>query len=64
MESFDGDYWYQSPGGSAGSVCGLFVITHPEQLIEVTFNKFDIDCESGGLLAVGAPSLLSSHNLT
>ncbi|ELU04690.1 hypothetical protein CAPTEDRAFT_155089 [Capitella teleta] len=52
MESFDGDYWYRSPGDQGGAVCGLFVIAHPEQLIQITFNKFDIDCESGGLLAM------------
>lgn len=49
MESLPGDYWYESTGGS--TVCGFYLIGLTNQLIEIEFVDFDINCEEGGLLA-------------
>lgn len=34
------------------AVCGLYVVTDPGKLIEITIKKLDVSCESGGLMAV------------
>lgn len=33
-------------------VCGLYVVTDPEKLVEITIKMMDVSCESGGLMAV------------
>lgn len=50
MESFPGQLSYVSDGTQ--DTCGLYLISEPDQLIEVTFVDFDVKCETGGLLAV------------
>lgn len=49
MAAEPGDYKFSSDG--SGSVCGLYFISPPEDVIELQFLDFDINCESG-LLAV------------
>ncbi|XP_064596577.1 corticotropin-releasing factor-binding protein-like [Liolophura sinensis] len=51
MESFAGQYYYQSDGTSDG-VCGLFLIGLSNQLVEIDFTEFQVDCASGGLLSI------------
>lgn len=36
----------------AMTVCGLYVIGEPNTIIEITMKHYDVNCESGGLLAV------------
>lgn len=50
MESLPGDMSFEADG--SGAVCGLYIIAKPEELIEIEFTSFDIDCEQGGLLAI------------
>ena len=50
MESDPGEYWFTSQGSE--DVCGLYIIGQPDQLIQIEFTHFDIDCNSGGMLAV------------
>ena len=45
-----GDYVYRSDGGT--DVCGFYAIAHPDQIIEIEFHEFDVDCRDGGLVAV------------
>lgn len=39
------------------SVCGLYVIGEPDTIVEITMKHYDVNCESGGLMAV-------SHSLS
>ncbi|XP_060076608.1 corticotropin-releasing factor-binding protein-like [Ylistrum balloti] len=50
MQSFAGNYEFTADG--SGSVCGLYLISLPEKLIELEFLHFDVDCEAGGLVAL------------
>lgn len=50
MESFPGELQYISDG--TPDVCGLYLIGQPDQIIEVGFLDFDVNCETGGLLAL------------
>ncbi|XP_033726033.1 corticotropin-releasing factor-binding protein-like [Pecten maximus] len=50
MQSFEGEYKFTADG--TGSVCGLYLISLPEKLIELEFMHFDVDCEAGGLVAL------------
>ncbi|XP_030556424.1 corticotropin-releasing factor-binding protein isoform X1 [Drosophila novamexicana] len=36
---------------AAGSVCGLYVIGEPDTIVEITMKHYDVNCESGGLMA-------------
>lgn len=38
---------------SESTVCGLYVVTDPDKDVEITITYLNIDCESGGLMAVG-----------
>lgn len=33
-------------------VCGLFLFTEPDKIIEVHIRQMDVDCETGGLMSV------------
>ena len=33
-------------------VCGLYVVGEPDTIVEITMKHYDINCESGGLMAV------------
>lgn len=35
-------------------VCGLYVVGEPDTIVEITMKHYDVNCESGGLMAVGA----------
>lgn len=50
MHSFAGEYKFAADG--TGSVCGLYLISLPEKLIELEFLEFDVGCEAGGLVAL------------
>lgn len=50
METVGGHYHYISPGG--GSVCGFYMVGDPDQNVEITFDRADVSCSSGGLMAV------------
>lgn len=34
------------------TVCGLYVIGEPDTIVEITMKHYDVNCESGGLMAV------------
>ncbi|XP_034489398.1 corticotropin-releasing factor-binding protein-like, partial [Drosophila innubila] len=36
---------------TADSVCGLYVIGEPDTIVEITMKHYDVNCESGGLMA-------------
>lgn len=38
--------------GDSMTVCGLYVIGEPDTIVEITMKYYDINCESGGLMAV------------
>lgn len=34
-------------------VCGLYIVGEPDTIVEITMKHYDVNCESGGLMAVG-----------
>lgn len=34
------------------TVCGLYVVTDPDKIVEITIRYMNVNCESGGLMAV------------
>lgn len=34
------------------AVCGLYIIGEPDTIVEVTIKQYNVNCESGGLMAV------------
>lgn len=36
------------------TVCGLYVIGEPDTIVEITMKHYDVNCESGGLMAVSS----------
>lgn len=34
------------------SVCGLYVVTDPDKIVEITIKYLDVNCDTGGLMAV------------
>ncbi|KAK3095817.1 hypothetical protein FSP39_019604 [Pinctada imbricata] len=50
MESTGGVYTFLSDGKEG--VCGFYLISSPDEIIEIEFIDFEVDCESGGLVAV------------
>lgn len=34
------------------TVCGLYVVTDPDKIVEITIKYMNVNCESGGLMAV------------
>ena len=49
-----GVYSYTSPGGTGNDVCGLYVISEPNQFVEFEFEGYDMElsCLEGGRLSV------------
>ncbi|XP_061185273.1 corticotropin-releasing factor-binding protein-like [Saccostrea echinata] len=45
MASTEGEFTYRSDGSP--SVCGIYFISPPENLVEIEFTSFNIDCKSG-----------------
>lgn len=33
------------------SVCGLYIVTDPDKVVEISIKHLDVDCETGGLMA-------------
>ena len=54
MENKAGFYWFTSASNGNNAVCGLYLITEPDQLIKITFHSFTIDCDNNGRLAVSS----------
>lgn len=38
-------------------VCGLFLFTDPDKIIEIHIRQLDVDCEFGGLISVSMSEL-------
>lgn len=39
------------------TVCGLYVIGEPDTIVEITMKHYDVNCESGGLMAVSVTTM-------
>jgi hypothetical protein len=50
MESVKGELQYVSDGST--EVCGLYLIGQPNEVVVVAFLEFNVNCETGGVLAV------------
>lgn len=52
VKSEEGVYSYVAPGGTT-AVCGLYVISEPDHVVEIEFeNYFVRSCELGSLVSV------------
>lgn len=40
------------------TVCGLYVVTDPDKIVEITIRYMNVNCESGGLMAVSINLLI------
>lgn len=40
------------------AVCGLYVVTDPDKFVEITIKYLNVNCESGGLMAVRYHSVI------
>jgi len=70
VTSEEGDFFYEKmphlipilhPGMNAIeqvqpslTVCGLYVVTDPDKVVEISVQYLDVHCESGGLMAVSS----------
>ena len=44
----------------AMTVCGLYVVGEPDTIVEITMKHYDVNCETGALMAVSR-SLVSKY---
>jgi hypothetical protein len=51
VKSEEGIYSFTSNGNTA-NICGLYVISEPDHMVEFEFDNFDVSCPKGGLLSV------------
>ena len=61
MDSQSGELQYVSDG-SVG--CALYLLGTPDQVVELTFENFDVQCETGGLLAVSGDNVCASSHVS
>ncbi|XP_063585804.1 corticotropin-releasing factor-binding protein-like [Penaeus indicus] len=45
----EGTYFYKSRG--TGDVCGVYLISQPDEAIQVSFDYLDVDCDVNGLVS-------------
>ncbi|XP_045619980.1 corticotropin-releasing factor-binding protein [Procambarus clarkii] len=45
----EGTYYYKSRG--AGDVCGVYLLSQPDQAVQVSFDYLDVDCDTEGLVS-------------
>lgn len=36
------------------TVCGLYVLTDPDKIVEISIKYLDVNCDAGGLMAVNS----------
>lgn len=51
VTSEEGELFFKSPTDEP-TVCGIYMITDPDKIIQITFNYLDVPCENEGLVAV------------
>ena len=51
VTSEPGHYFFKSSGEDA-TVCGVYIMTDPDKLVQIQFEYLDMPCASGGLVAV------------
>lgn len=52
VTSEEGHFYYKSPGGEDTPVCGVFLLTDPDKMVEVFFDYVDVPCNTAGLVSV------------
>ncbi|KAK8384809.1 hypothetical protein O3P69_014392 [Scylla paramamosain] len=45
----EGTYYYKSRG--TGDVCGVYLLSQPDEAVQVSFDYLNVDCESDGLVS-------------
>lgn len=56
ITSDEGHFYYKS-GSNDPVVCGVYLLTDPDKIVEIYFDYIDVPCESGGLISVSRPKL-------
>lgn len=49
----EGTYFYKSRG--TGEVCGVYLLSQPDEAVQVSFDYLNVDCDSDGLVSVSIP---------
>lgn len=60
--SEDGIYSFKKTEPSSidtDAVCGLYMITDPDQIVEITIKYINVDCNDGGLMSVWNSKLIA-----
>jgi hypothetical protein len=52
VTSEEGQFFLKSTADDASTVCGVYIVTEPDRLVEVHFDYLDVPCENGGLVSV------------
>jgi hypothetical protein len=52
VTSEEGQFFLKSTADDASTVCGVYIVTEPDQHVEVQFDYLDVPCEGRGLVSV------------
>ena len=52
VTSEEGQFFFKSTADDASTLCGVYIITEPDQRVEVHFDYLDVPCEGSGLVSV------------
>lgn len=62
--SYDtGDYSFETEVGNDQTVCGIYLLTEANNVIQVTFTEFNVPCEDEGLVSVSEKTPLTSKTI-
>lgn len=51
VTSEEGHFYYKATGDES-TVCGVYLLTDPDKMVEIYFDYLDVPCQTGGLISV------------
>lgn len=60
VTSEPGHYFYKSAGEDP-TVCGVYLMTDPDKIVQLQFDYLDVPCNTGGLVSVSNTFKYKSH---
>lgn len=55
VTSEEGHFYYKATGDES-TVCGVYLLTDPDKMVEIYFDYLDVPCQTGGLISVSFSS--------
>lgn len=55
VTSEEGHFYYKATGDES-TVCGVYLLTDPDKMVEIYFDYLDVPCQTGGLISVSLSS--------